>query len=855
MPPARVGARRTRRTGFSMNIRLLAVLATAFFFHAAVADAAHAATPAWCDPIYAGGYVPRVGQLVDAVVSMPEPAKGAAFADPAYGACVVRATDHAAEPPSGFARNDYSRRRAFNADASRFMVFALDGHWHLYDATTLAYLKVLPGLAGDAEPQWHPTDPNALYYVPNNGGTKLLKLDVAAGTTTTAADFAGKLPWADVAHVWTKSEGSPSADGRYWCLQAEGASFAPRGVFTFDLQTGVVLGTRATSVRPDHVSMSPSGRWCVVSNLVEGGGTVAWNTTFTQSRVLHRTSEHSDLALGADGHDYYVAVDYQSDRGDLFQLDLDTGAKTVLFPTYVGGTATAYHVSGKAYDLPGWVLVSTYANDAATQWLHEKLFAVRLGAEPRIVNLAQHRSRYAGYWTEPHASVDRAFTRVLFNTNWGSGSDTDVDAYLVALPAGALSGDAGGATPPPPPPPPPPVAGDPSSCDAIYAGGYVPRLGPSVDPVVETTRPPKGVAFADPAYGACVVRATDHAAEAPEGFARNDYARRQAFNADDTRFLVYALDGHWHLYDARTLAHVAQLPALAADGEPQWHPTDPNRLWYVPTNGGTKLLSLDVASGATTVAADFAGKLPWAGVEHVWTRSEGSPSSDGRYWCFMAEDAQFRTKGVFTYDLQRGRVLGSRAVSARPDHVTMSPSGNWCVVSSLADGGGTVAWNRTFKQSRKLHHTSEHSDLARGADGHDVYVAVDYQSARGDLFMVDLDTGAKTILFPTYLNGTTTAYHVSGKAYAKPGWILLSTYANAAASQWLHEKLIAVELAVNPRVLNLAHHHSTYAGYWTEPHATVNRDFTRVLFDSNWGSASQTDVDTYYVRLPAGTIP
>ena len=828
---------------------------------------AEAATPPWCDPVYANGWTPVVGQVTDAVAPMARPAKGAAYADPAYGACVVRATDHAAEPPSSFARNDYSRRQAFNADASQFLVFALNGYWHLYDANTLAHVMQLPGLAGDAEPQWHPTDPRSLYYVPNNGGTKLMKLDVATGAITTAADFTGKLPWPDVAHVWTKSEGSPSADGRYWCFQAEDAAFNTRGVFTFDLQTGAVLGTRATTVRPDHVSMSPSGRWCMVSNLVEGGGTVAWNLGFTQSRVLHRTSEHSDLALGADGHDYYVAVDYQSNAGELFMLDVDTGVRTALFPTYVGGTATAYHVSGKAHARPGWVLVSTYANDDATQWLHEKVFALELAPNPRIVNLAQHHVQYAGYWTEPHASVSRDFTRVLFNSNWGTASDTDVDAYLVALPPEALTGDvppAGGGSEPPPiepapepdptPEPVPAPAGDPASCDPIYAGGFTPRTGVLVDPVASIARPAKGVAFADAAYGACVVRATDHAAEAPSGFARNDYARRQAFNADDTRFLVYAQDGHWHLYDANTLAHVETLPGLAADAEPQWHPSDPNRLWYVPTNGGTKLLELDVAAGTTRTAADFSLKLPWANIAHVWTRSEGSPSADGRYWCFMAEEASFRTRGVFTWDLQRNRLLGSRSLSVRPDHVSMSPSGNWCVVSSLADGGGTVAWSRNFKQQRKLHHTSEHSDLVRGANGHDWYVAVDYQSARGDLFAFDLDANTKTVLFPTYVNGTATAYHVSGKAHAKAGWILVSTYANASASQWLHEKLFAVKLEANPRVVNLAQHHTTYQGYWTEPHASVNRDFTKILFNSNWGAASETDVDTYYVRLPATAL-
>ena len=61
-------------------------------------------------------------------------------------------------------------------------------------------------------------------------------------------------------------------------------------------------------------------------------------------------------------------------------------------------------------------------------------------------------------------------------------------------------------------------------------------------PIPTRARPAKGVAGVEPTFGTCLVRATDHAKEGAEGFARNDYSRRQAFNADDTRLLVYALD-------------------------------------------------------------------------------------------------------------------------------------------------------------------------------------------------------------------------------------------------------------------------------------------------------------------------
>jgi hypothetical protein len=185
----------------------------------------------------------------------------------------------------------------------------------------------------------------------------------------------------------------------------------------------------------------------------------------------------------------------------------------------------------------------------------------------------------------------------------------------------------------------------------------------------------------------------------------------------------------------------------------------------------------------------------------------------------------------------------------------MSASGRWCVVSHLAGSGGTVAWDRSFTTSRQLHTTSEHSDLALNAAGQDVYVAVDYQANAGDFFMFNIDTNARTNLFPTYISGSATAYHVSGQAFAKPGWVLVSTYGTSGSNQWLHNKLFAVELKSGGRILNIGHHQSRLNGYFTEPQASVNRDFTRVIWASNFGTTSDTDIDAYMMYLPPSAIP
>ena len=426
-----------------------------------LAPIAHAQHLGACQSFYPANYTLPQGQLNPAMVSTVKPLKGQVRSEPNFGTCQVRATDHAAEAPSTFARNDYSRRQAFNANESLMLVYANDGFWHVYDANTLAYVKRLNGLAADAEPHWHPTNPSLLYYVPTNGGTQLLLLNVDSNTTTVAADFAGRLPsWAQNArHIWTKSEGSPSADARYWGFQVEDANFNLLGYITWDLSTNSLVGAMQSSARPDHTSMSASGRWFTISS---GNGTWAWSLDFSQKKKLHNTTEHSDLALMKNGNDAYVAVDYQSNAGDVFYTDIDSCPsvaasvttatvcpRVVLFPNYINGAATAIHFSGKGYGKPGWVVVSTYAGsltrDGQRPWYSDKVFIAELAPNPRFYPLAYtHRknpSSGSAYWTEPHASVSRSFTRAVYNSNWEVDSATDIDAYVVHIPPSSF-GDA-----------------------------------------------------------------------------------------------------------------------------------------------------------------------------------------------------------------------------------------------------------------------------------------------------------------------------------------------------------------------------------------------------------------------------
>jgi hypothetical protein len=420
-----------------------------------------------------------------------------------------------------------------------------------------------------------------------------------------------------------------------------------------------------------------------------------------------------------------------------------------------------------------------------------------------------------------------------------------------------------------------PAANGKSACADFYAPDFKLAQGRSEGTPAEMPKEPeKGVPYAEPNFKTCVVRATDHREEYTKAaFLRSDYSRREAFNSDNTRFFVFSPDGYWHLFDANSLKYLGQLNGLTGDAEPQWDPDPkhPKRLYYVPNYGGLQLLALDTDSGRTEVAADFSKSLPpWAKkAQHIWTKSEGSPSADARYWGFQVEDGDYKLLGFIVWDLAGNKLVGSKQDDDRPDHVSMTPSGRWFTTSG--DDSGTWAWSPDFTQKKKLHHKSEHSDLAIGANGHDMYVSLDYQSGGGDVFMTDIDACPavpadardapacpRTTLFETYIDGSVGAMHISGKAFAKPGWVLVSAYGTqptrAGRMPWFANEVFALELKSDPKVYGLAYHHSQPSGYWFEPQATVNRDFTRVLFNSSWGSTDEKNIDAYLIRLPPDAV-
>ena len=393
---------------------------------------------------------------------------------------------------------------------------------------------------------------------------------------------------------------------------------------------------------------------------------------------------------------------------------------------------------------------------------------------------------------------------------------------------------------------------------------------------IKYERPPRGVAVEEPTYKTCLVRITDSTQNM-----RHNYSRRQSFNADSSYFFVHSNSGWWYLYNAKTGEFIKRLNGPAGGAaEPQWDPMDPNMIYYFTENGvGMKIYRMDVRSNESVIQADMSDAIRaiWPKANVATTlKGEGSPSKDGRYWCLLArntadtnEHGVWKSYGAFTWDLQERRIIGSMNLTDQfPDHISTSPSGRYCVISSDNPEMGTRAYHSDFRTGPysssistnylKVHPKSEHSDLGITKEGRDAYISVDYTAeGNGYVFFVDLETGQRTNLFRIYgAGGAATALHISAKNFDKPGWALFSSYSNYGGEVlWAYRKIFAFSLEDKPQIKNIAFSHAIRAKYEDEPQATTNKDFTRILFNSTWDSNNTRDRNVYMIGLPENAVP
>jgi hypothetical protein len=238
---------------------------------------------------------------------------------------------------------------------------------------------------------------------------------------------------------------------------AQNENWDPVALVVFDVAQGRTVAIRDLRGVPgvndgiDFVSISPSGRYLLAGfdRLCARGslgtdqqpcGLMVYDGNLSHGRGLLRFAAHSDAALDGQGREVVVFQDIDTDH--ISTVDIATGQVVNLWPIDFSHTAIGLHFSGRAFNLPGWALVSTHDDDLESHtWMDDQVFAMELVPGGRVVRLAHTHSvtvegAHGAYWAEPHATVNRNFTRVLFGTNWNRVGTEEVETYLIDLPSG-----------------------------------------------------------------------------------------------------------------------------------------------------------------------------------------------------------------------------------------------------------------------------------------------------------------------------------------------------------------------------------------------------------------------------------
>ena len=371
----------------------------------------------------------------------------------------------------------------------------------------------------------------------------------------------------------------------------------------------------------------------------------------------------------------------------------------------------------------------------------------------------------------------------------------------------------------------------------------------------------------------------------------HEYSRRRAFNVPDvngnsSRCIAFASDGWWYLYDINLDGNndVTTLTVnhrvTAGMNEPWWHPTDPNKFWYILGDGVTlELYEWDCVLESGSIYRDWNTLIinadpTFSTAAGITMGTEGTLSTDGRYGCFMVQEAydgnNFPYLGMVCIDIIDNTLEGVFPVGTlgRPNHTSMDPTGQFCVPSwgdrsGGPDGnGGAFAFSRDFSTSLRLSvNDGEHAGNVLGADGTPWHVSVEYEelsdipgvTSGSFLYATNMITQQVNQFYFVFDPAVSPGLHISGECTDLPGYVVVSHFATSNRDGIyllnIHDGTV--------RKIGSSHAQDipdTGTGYYTQPHATISQSGKHVFSGSN-ADGTEVNPATYMFHIPHTEIP
>jgi hypothetical protein len=381
-------------------------------------------------------------------------------------------------------------------------------------------------------------------------------------------------------------------------------------------------------------------------------------------------------------------------------------------------------------------------------------------------------------------------------------------------------------------------------------------------PMTALGKPALGATAVDPQFGTTIRRITA-VAGANQALVPM-YSTISAWNADESRMILYQVNGGHQLYDGKTYQPLRALAIDPPDLEQvYWDTSDPDILYYVE---GLSFIRYHVGTETKDKVHDFTS---------LCGSNRLSNGSDPMFTSWDSHRLGLVCgQKMFVYDSSTDTVMGPIAPSGTPP-VQVAPSGT---LAYLPAGTGQIFSVPALQlvRSLTLQAPDNHASLGQLANGHDTWNGAVYDDGNDDaksnvgiLVTWDLTDGSGGAVI-----GPKTGYpyppdgHVSAMAYRQPGWVFVSTI-------WVDHDFEGTGTPPTPGLLDLENlvantntgvvcrigrHRSwgktntaltTLDSYWAEPHTVPSPSGTRAVFASDWGNG--TSVDSYVVELPSYT--
>ncbi|GER59171.1 T9SS type A sorting domain-containing protein [Patiriisocius marinus] len=341
-----------------------------------------------------------------------------------------------------------------------------------------------------------------------------------------------------------------------------------------------------------------------------------------------------------------------------------------------------------------------------------------------------------------------------------------------------------------------------------------------------------------------------------DGFVAPMYSTIQAWNADETRLILYS-NGNHQLLNGVDYSFIRTMDDINPEDLEAvfWHFSNPDILFYIDNNNGN-LIEYNVSTQAINVLADL--------VDLSDCQESITGGNDVQMMSWDSDVISFRcgNTSAFYYRISTQTLVEFDINSLDFNAPMPFPSGNL-----FYHRGNVYNSSGILERSLNLDVVNEHSCLGRLSNGDDAYFAIAFEegpdsNCQGTLVAHNATNANCFSVTPTGDYGyPQSGTHISSLAHSNTegGWIAVSCVGyDQNGVDLLDQELFIAKVNENDAdVYRVAHHRSDrdQLGYWGEPHVIISPSGTRLLFGSDWsGSEDGISVDSYVAELPANTL-